>query len=129
MRNTVRAKMPPSLRAKQFAPFAALGGLEKALEEKRRELAFVSRKVLSEEAAEELDRTLRSLRPGETVAAVHYRLGEYLRTEGEVRQISAAEKSLMVGEEKICFENLWRLERLGADGGTDEESISSHKKD
>ena len=110
MRSAGRAKMPPSLRAKQFAPFAALGGLEAALAEKRREMAFVSRKVLSEEAEEELDRILRALKPGDAVRAVHYVFGEYRETEGDLRQISAEKRNLMVGEEKICFENLWRLE-------------------
>ena len=36
MAETIRAKMPPSQRAKQFAPFDALSGLSAALERKRR---------------------------------------------------------------------------------------------
>ena len=53
----VRAKMPPSQRAKQFAPFDAVVGLRKALLEK--EKIKVKRKELSEDMTDEINFTLK----------------------------------------------------------------------
>ena len=47
-------------RAKQFAPFSALKGLEEALAEKERE--YEPQAELSDDAAEELDRCLEPAR-------------------------------------------------------------------
>ena len=46
--------MPPSQRAKQFAPFDALTGLGAALERKRRELERTERPILAEERCADL---------------------------------------------------------------------------
>lgn len=67
-----RSRMPVSERAKQFAPFAALGGLEEALKKKEDELFMTDRKTLSDEAAERLDRALRRVRAGQTIRLTYY---------------------------------------------------------
>ena len=46
-------------RAKQFAPFAALTGLEQSV--RKKEIVYVPRTELSEEAKTEIDRSLRKL--------------------------------------------------------------------
>ena len=48
-------------RAKQFAPFSALTGLDLALEKKRRELDRSERREFSEASAAELNERLRAL--------------------------------------------------------------------
>ena len=57
MAQKIRAKMPLSQRAKQFAPFQAVGGLNEALrkkeEEHRREIESEIEKVINPEKAEE----------------------------------------------------------------------------
>ena len=62
-------------RAKQFAPFSALKGLEEALAEKERE--YEPQAELSDDAAEELDRCLRELQKGTAVTVKDYRGGGY----------------------------------------------------
>lgn len=62
--------MPPSQRAKQFAPFDAVVGLRKALYEKER--IRTPRKLLSEDMIEEIDRTLKELNLYDIVTVTHY---------------------------------------------------------
>lgn len=69
--------MPVSERAKQFASFKALGGLDEALEKKRREMGFEERKILSEEQEEEIDRRLSSLKAGQRAEISVYLGGKY----------------------------------------------------
>ena len=52
-RTTVRAPMPASRRAKQFAPFDALKGLKEAIAEKERIPS--PRRILAEDAQSELN--------------------------------------------------------------------------
>ena len=66
----IRAKMPPSQRAKQFAPFDALVGLRQALKEK--EKIRVPRKEISEDMEEEINRELKSLEIGKIMAFINY---------------------------------------------------------
>lgn len=94
MASKPRTKMPISERAKQFMPFAALRGLPEALAE--REKLPVPRIELSEEMAEELDRTLRALRPGDAVSVVYFCGGEYLRAAGIVTRIDAERRAVRV---------------------------------
>ena len=57
MAQKIRTKMPLSQRAKQFAPFQAVGGLNEALrkkeEEHRREIEAEIQMVINPEKAEE----------------------------------------------------------------------------
>ena len=62
--------MPVSQRAKQFAPFDALTGLRRALKEK--EKIKVPRKAVSEDMAEEINRTLLNLKIGDIATFVYY---------------------------------------------------------
>ena len=59
----VRAPMPPSRRAKQFAMFDALKGLKEAIAAKERPTE--PRKYLSEESIAELNKQLTELRKGQ----------------------------------------------------------------
>ena len=63
----IRAKMPRSQRAKQFAPFDAVVGLRQALREK--EKIRVNRKELSEDMINEINDTLKNLDIGNNVGA------------------------------------------------------------
>ena len=75
-------------RAKQFAPFSALKGLEEALAEKERE--YEPQAELSDDAAEELDRCLRELQKGTAVTVKYYRDGGYGLVKGIFRGIKPA---------------------------------------
>ena len=94
-------------RAKQFLPFSALKGYEEALRE--RERLWVSRPLLSEESARELDGKLRKLEKGDEIEAVFYRKGEYCRVKGRVTRMNRAVRFLEVNECKIWFDDLYKL--------------------
>lgn len=64
--------MPVSERAKQFAPFSALRGLEAAFERKENETMYESKKMLSDEALTSLNKILARLEKGMTVSAKYY---------------------------------------------------------
>lgn len=109
----MRQKMDPTLRAKQFMPFAALKGYEAALRQKERVVHPPIQ--LGEDAQEELDHTLRQLRPGDRVAAVYYEKGDYLERTGLVSRIDTDGKRLWVAGTPIPFSSLGRLTRLQQD--------------
>lgn len=69
-RTTVRAPMPASRRAKQFAPFDALKGLKEAIAEKER--IPTPRRILAEDALAELNQKISQLRKGTIVTVVYY---------------------------------------------------------
>jgi hypothetical protein len=107
--NKQRAKMPPSQRAKQFAPFDAVVGLRKALYEKER--LREPRKTLSEEMVEEINNTLKILKPHDTVTVIHYKNTDqkYIKTTGEVLKIDPQTHSLTIELQEIFFENIYKI--------------------
>ena len=110
-----RCAMPVKERAKQFAPFAAVGGLEAALAKKRQELCFRDRLLLTEEAQAEIDAKMHRLQPGMTAEVLHYVQGIYCRSRGVLRKLDISDRSLILEDEKICFENIAALEILAAE--------------
>jgi len=72
-----RAKMPVSQRAKQFMPFTAVKGLEKAIAEQEsqsRQQPFVE---LVDEEISEMDMIIRGLRKGMYVCVTFFDRGRY----------------------------------------------------
>lgn len=92
----MRKAMDPAERAKQFMPFAALGGLESSLYERAQRPQ--ERIILAEDAQAELDLRLRSLSPGERVIVTHYMGMGYVETEGVLRRIDPISRSITVDE-------------------------------
>lgn len=93
-------------RAKQFAPFAAITGLDRALEQKLRELNEVEKRELSEDRVAELDEKLRALRKGMRVSVGYYANREYCSVSGLVERIEPTERFLKIGGERICFDDI-----------------------
>lgn len=112
MAETIRAKMPPSQRAKQFAPFDALSGLGAALERKRRELARTERPILPEERCADLNDALCALQEDDRVTVRYYRRGAQRIISGIVTAIDCVTHTLVVGETRIAFADLLDLQRL-----------------
>lgn len=106
----MKQKMNRTQRAKQFMPFAALSGLEQEL--KKAEKIKVAKVVLSEDAEEELDRTLHMLAPRDIVTAVYYFRGEYLKVTGMVAELNKTERYLRIVNLKIPFADLYDLQRI-----------------
>ncbi len=103
--NKQRIRMNRVQRAKQFAPFSALKGLEEALAEKERE--YEPQAELSDDAAEELDRCLRGLQKGTAVTIKYYRDGGYELITGIFRGINC-------GGELILDAGEFSLSRISA---------------
>ncbi len=84
MGNKPGKPMPISERAKQFSPFAAVAGLDKALTETERAMMKTEKRELSEDDSEKLNKILSELKKGDSVKAEYYCDGEYLTAEGIV---------------------------------------------
>lgn len=110
VKSKVRAPMPPSRRAKQFAPFDALKGLKEAIAAKERHPE--PRKELSEEMIAELSKTLSELRRGQQVTVVYYGSmeQEYLQLTGMVVKVDPYWKLLQVNHVGIDFSEILQIE-------------------
>ena len=62
-------------RAKQFLPFDAVSGLQKALREK--EIEYVNKAELSEEQIEQISSILTMIKDGENIKVVYYVDNQY----------------------------------------------------
>ena len=111
-RSTVRAPMPASRRAKQFAPFDALKGLKEAIAEKER--IPTPRRILAEDAQAELNEQLSQLRKGTIVTVVYYCIyeQEYHQLTGAVAKVDTYWGLLQVGHMSIDFSEIDRIEHL-----------------
>ncbi len=104
MANKPKNKMPIADRAKQFMPFAALKGLPEALAAKER--VVVSKKNLSEEMLEELDRKMHLLKRGQIATVTYFHKDEYLKITGMVARIDETDRLLQIVNTKIRFEDI-----------------------
>lgn len=107
----MRRNMPLTDRAKQFMPFAALSGYTEALRQK--EVQPQPRKEVGPDRAEELNRVLTRLSPGDQVRLTYYAGGAYRTRSGTVTKISPGSGFLHIGEEPIPFADLAELELIG----------------
>lgn len=109
-RTTVRAPMPASRRAKQFAPFDALKGLKEAIAEKER--IPTPRRILAEDAQAELNDILSQLRKGTMVTVVYYCIydQEYHQITGAVIKVDTYWSSLQIGNISIDFSEISEIE-------------------
>lgn len=105
----MRAKMSPADRAKQFMPFAALKGYEAALRAKER--VVVPKVELSEEMADALDWTLRSIEKNDMVTIIYFSDGQYVKVTGMVSRIDRNAKILKVVNTKIPFADIYDLQK------------------
>lgn len=108
---TKRGKMPISERAKQFAPFAAVGGLDVAIARKEKEHAMKARAELLEDAAVNINNRLSQLYIGEYVEVTYYCRGEYLEAKGVVQNIDKFKHLLVVDGREIHFKDLYKIKQ------------------
>ena len=109
-RTTVRAPMPASRRAKQFAPFDALKGLKEAIAEKER--VPTPQRILAEDALADLNQTLSQLHRGTIVTVVYYcvYLQEYHQITGAVVKVDTYWSLLQVGNISIDFSEIAEID-------------------
>ena len=104
MASRPKTKMSVADRAKQFAPFSALKGLDEALCQKER--VFVEKPEFSDEAAEELSQKLAQICVGMRVNVVYYSDGECISAEGLVTGIDKTFKKLTVVKTEINMDDI-----------------------
>lgn len=107
MANRPKHKMEIRDRAKQFAPFSALKGLEEALKEKERQI--VPQKELSEESATLLTRKLTALHKGDFVCITYYSDGEYISRTGMVSRIDSVNRTVTVVKTVIPIDDIYDI--------------------
>ena len=97
--------MPRADRAKQFAPFDALKGLQDALRLKEYQHERISKGEVQEEKAEEISKVLINLEKGDKVSATYFEDGHNKQSCGEAKLI-IEEQCLKVGNKKINLDDI-----------------------
>ena len=112
VKSTPRVPMPPSRRAKQFAPFDALKGLKEAIA--RKERISTPRRILSEDAIAEINAQLTNLKSGNVATVVYFcdYAQEYHQLTGPVQKIDGYWKLLQVGDMSIDFCEIAEIEKV-----------------
>lgn len=96
-------------RAKQFAPFEALGGLREALRQVEFELERVEKQEVSEDRAVKISKVLNKIEKGKTVRTTYYDSGYYVDVEGVVTSLDRTFKYIVIGEGKIYFDDIYDI--------------------
>lgn len=101
--------MPRSKRAAQFAMFDALKGLKEAIAVKERYTE--PRKILADDAAEELNKALSHLEKGNMATLVFYNEPEqvYKQLTGLVSKIDPIWKYVQIGSVSVRFSDLYQV--------------------
>ena len=107
--NKSHIKMPTSQRAKQFAPFDAVVGLRAALKE--REKIRLPRKIIADDLSEEINRTLCSIKAGDTVTLLYYNISEenYIQLTGRAQKIDIKNREFKIEELIISFDDIYEI--------------------
>ncbi len=100
-------------RAKIFAPFDALRGLQEALREQERLLVRVEQKDLLPDQEELIDRRLHRISPGDLVTIIYYDGDAYVKKTGLVASMDPVRKEIRVVEERIPFQDIFSIETVG----------------
>lgn len=96
-------------RAKQFIPFAALKGLEEALEKK--EKIVVPKAELCDDYKEQLDFRLSQMQCGDMVTVVYFSEDNYVRITGILSKIKLEERWIQVVRTKIYLDDIYEFEK------------------
>lgn len=96
-------------RAKQFAPFDAMKGLNEALRDREERHMRVDKHEISEEAAAENSRTVVKLRRGMMVYVSYYCAFHDAEIKGTLEDINLGLKHLTVDGEQIWFEDIYSI--------------------
>ncbi len=106
-------KMTLEQRAKIFLPFAAVKGLDEALERKREERLMEERIILGEDGEREVDHALNEIKKDDCVKITYYDSGRYHDIEGKVLK-KDEKKSCIILENSlvIYFLDIRAIEKM-----------------
>ncbi len=98
-------------RAKQFAPFSALKGLESAIEKKR--MLATTRRIPSEHEAEILNDRLTRITAGERVYVMHYTKKGYIKRTVTVLDVDTTKRALLTEDGGyIFFDDIYAIKSV-----------------
>ncbi|WP_240632583.1 hypothetical protein [Veillonella sp. VA142] len=106
-----RPKMTLLQRAKQFMPFAALKGFQELLEETAQYKE--SRKELSEEQLEVLDKQCKGLVIGNLVSVVYHNGRVYDTVQGRLEQMDRVYRTMTVEGVIVPMSHIMRVTTIG----------------
>lgn len=106
-----RLKMTLLQRAKQFMPFAALKGFQELLEETAQYKE--SRKELSEEQLEVLDKQCKGLVIGNLVSVVYHNGRVYDTVQGRLEQMDRVYRTMTVEGVIVPMSHIMRVTTIG----------------
>ena len=100
-------------RAKQFMGFDAMKGLQEALRDREERHSRVEKHDISEEQIEKNCGVLAKLSVGDVVSVECYRAFHDVTKRGRVMQLCIPFKYLIVGVDKIFFDDIYDIEIVG----------------
>lgn len=100
--------MPRIERAKQFAPFNALKGLQKALREKEFEHDKIAKKEISEEYKILISQELKEINKNSIVEIMYYNNGYYNVLKGKVI-VDITNKVVFIDNIIVKFDDIYKI--------------------
>ncbi len=97
-------------RAKQYAPFSALKGLESAIEKKR--LLATVRRTPSEHLAQILNDRLLRISAGDSVYVMYYTKKGYIKRTVTVFDIDTTKRAILTDGEYIFFDDIYAIKTV-----------------
>jgi len=96
-------------RAKQFAPFDAMKGLQEALRDREERHSRVERHEISEEMAEQNSRVILKLECGMRVEVFCYSEFHDVLKRGQITDIDITMKYLKLDNKRILFDDIYSI--------------------
>lgn len=106
-----RVKMSRADRAKQFAPFDALKGLQETIKIKEYEHERIVRGEMSEDSVKEISMVLSLLEKGDCVEVEFFQDGHIIHLCGKSR-IDIYSQKLFVGAFEINFDDIHKIKKI-----------------
>ncbi|MCH5155951.1 MAG: YolD-like family protein [Clostridiales bacterium] len=99
-------------RAKQFMAFDAMKGLKDALTEREERHLRVEKRELTDETIEKISKQLKKIVRGDTVQILYFNAYHERTVTGTVSQLDYALKFITIGDERIDFDDIYRIQIL-----------------
>ena len=96
-------------RAKQFAPFDAMKGLQEALRDREERHSRVDKHEISDEMVERNSRTILKLQPGMKVEIYYYSAFHDITKRGTVIDVDFVLKRLRLDGEWVGFDDIYSI--------------------
>ena len=101
--------MPRSERAKQFAPFDALKGLQKALRLKEYEHDRMVRGDIDDETIDKISKQLQKIKKNDSIYIKYFEDGYYKELQEKVKRIDVNKREVELESKTIFFDDLFDL--------------------